>query len=145
VGVEYFNNILPASAKSHLRTSNALPNIPIPPPKRRRVPIQGILEHGALFNRPAGQDGEPAAKRAAVIELAVGQDLAGAPADGAVVVLDPAFLEADDVRDGDLEGDLAADLVEARGAEGGDVEEAPAVEGEEVDGCRALAGVAGVV
>lgn len=33
-------------------------------------------------------------------------------------------------------GELAADFSEARGAEGGDVEEAPAVEGEEANFCN---------
>lgn len=80
-----------------------------------------------------------------MIELAIRENLSRAPADGAVVVLDPAFLQAHNVRHGDLEGDLATDLVEARGAEGGDVEEAPAVEGEEVDRGWGFVGVAGVI
>lgn len=145
MGVEDFNDILLASAEPHFRTRNALADIPIPSPKRRRPSIQGILEHGALLDGPATQDGQATTKGGTMIELAIRENLSRAPADGAVVVLDPAFLQAHNVRHGDLEGDLATDLVEARGAEGGDVEEAPAVEGEEVDRGWGFVGVAGVI
>ncbi|KAF7557863.1 hypothetical protein G7046_g5953 [Stylonectria norvegica] len=132
--VEDFNDIPPPHTKPYLRTRHALPNIPIAPPKRRRAAVERVRHHGALLDGPAAQDGEAAAEGAAVVELAVGQDLARAAADGAVVGLGPALLEGDDVRRRREERELPPDLVEPRGALRGDVEEAPAVEREEVDG-----------
>lgn len=66
-----YNFMLPGP-KPDTRNGNALSHIPIPSPKRRGPTIERILQHGRGFERPAAEDGEPAPKGAAVIELAVG-------------------------------------------------------------------------
>lgn len=129
--VKHLNEIPLTIAKSQRRTRNPLADIPIPPPERRRPAIERIRHRRALHNREAAQDGEPGAEGPSVVELAVGQHLAGEAAEGLVVGLDEELLEADDVRRGLLGGEDVGDLEDALGAEGGDVEEAPAVEGED--------------
>lgn len=131
--VEDLNNVLPPWPESNLGAGDTLAHIPISPPEGRRTTVKSILDHCALFDGPSAQDGEAATKGATVVELAIGKDLAGMATDGAVVVLSPAFLEGDDVRSRGEQGKLAADLVKTGGAEGGDVQETPAVEGEEVE------------
>lgn len=68
-----------------------------------------------------------------MVVLAIGEDEAGLAADGEVVFLAKDFLEGDDVRLRGGGGDAAADFGEALVAELGDVLEAPAVEGDDVD------------
>lgn len=57
-----------------------------------------------------------------MVELPIRQDLARPPTNRAIVVLAPALLQGDDVRRGGHDGELAADLVEALGAQVGDVQ-----------------------
>src|SRR5690625_2072571 len=114
MSVEDLDDVPLARADAHRGTSNALADIPITPPKGRGAAIEGIRHHGALLDGPAAQDGEATANGAAVVELGMGQDAAGGIADGAVVVLDPALLETDDVRRGLEAGDVTANLEEAR-------------------------------
>lgn len=133
MSVKDLDDILVARPEAHAGTRHALADVPVAPPKGRRPAVERIAEHGAGLDGPAAQQGQAAAKGAAVVELAMGQNGGGGLADGAVVGLGPALLEADDVGRGVEEGELAADFREARRAEGRDVDEAPAVEGEEAD------------
>lgn len=133
MSVKHFNHIILPRAISHSRNGHSLADIPIASPKRRRPPVERIPEHGARLHGPPAQQRQAAAKRAAVVKLAIGQDIRRSPADGLVVVARPALLETDNVRRGVQEGQLAANLGEARGAQVGDEEEAPAVEREEAD------------
>lgn len=68
-----------------------------------------------------------------MIVFAVGEDGAGGVADGEVVCAGPAFLEGYDAGPRGGGGELDADLGEAGGAVGGEVEEAPAVESDHVE------------
>lgn len=132
VRIKHLDDIPLPGTKANLGTGDALANVPVSPPKGRRTTIEGIAKHGALLYGEAAEDGQAAAKGAAVVELAVGQHLARVAPYGSVVRLGPALLEADDVRRGGQPRELAANLIEARLAEVGDVKEAPAVEGQEV-------------
>lgn len=134
--VEYLNHILLPSAKSNLRTCNALADVPIAPPKRCWSAIERVLEHGALLNGPPTQDGQTASEGTTVVELRIRQHMSRPPPNRQIIIMDPAFLQTDDIRRGNEEGDLAANFVEARGPEFRDMEEAPAVEGEEVERCH---------
>ena len=116
------------------RTCHSLPHKPISPIKSGGAPVQRIAEHGALDDGPYGEDGEAAAEDTAVVELAVGEDVPCGAADGEVVSESPAFLQADDVWSRGGGGESAANSGEAGRSGGGDVLEAPAVEGEDVDG-----------
>lgn len=116
MSVEYLNRVCPPRTNPDGGTGDSLADVPISPPKGRGPAIEGILDHGAGLDGPAAQDGEAAAPGAAVVELAMGQDGGGGGADGAVVLLGPALLEADDVGRRGGCGELAADLGEARGA-----------------------------
>lgn len=128
MSVEHFNHIILPRAVSHASNCHSLSNIPVASPEGSRPAVERIPEHGARLHRPPAQQCQAAAKRTAVVELAIGQDISGGLADGLVVVACPAFLETDDVWRRVQEGQLAADLSEARGAQVGDEEEAPAVE-----------------
>ncbi len=127
MSVEHVNDILLARAKLYPGRGNAFSNVPVPPPEGRRAPVERVLEEAAADNGPAAEDGEAAAPDSGVVELAVREDVAGGGADGLVVGGHPALLQADNVRPRLEEGELATDLGEARGALGGDVQEAPAV------------------
>lgn len=133
MSIKHFNHIILPWAVSHSRNGHPLADIPVASPKRRRPPVERIPEHGARLHGPPAQQRQAAAKRSAVVELAIGQDIRRGPTDGVVVVARPALLEADNVRRGVQEGQLAANLGEARRAQVGDEEEAPAVEREEAD------------
>lgn len=131
--IENFNHIILPRAVSHSSNCHALADIPVASPKRRRPAIERIPEHGARFYRPPAQQRQAAAKRTAIVELAIGQDISGGLADGLVVVPRPALLKTDNVRRRVQEGQLAANLSETRCAQVGNDEEAPAVEREEAD------------
>jgi len=133
MGVEDLDYVLLPRSEAYLGTSDTLPNIPISPPKRRRSPVQRIANHRALLDGPPGQDDEACAESATVVEFAVGEHEAGLAADGQVVLLAEELLQSDDVGLGIRGGDTAADFGYAFAAELGDVFEAPAVEGEDVD------------
>lgn len=68
-----------------------------------------------------------------MVEFGVGEDVFRKAADGEVIFLGPAFLEADDVRSWNGGGDAVADFHEALVAKGGKVLEAPAVESKDVE------------
>lgn len=142
MSVEDFNHIILPRAKSHSGNGHPLADIPVASPKRRRPPVERIPEHGARLHGPPAQQRQAAAKRTAIVELSIGQDIGRGPTDGAVVVPRPAFLETDNVRRGVQESQLAANLGEARRAQVGDDEEAPAVEREEADLRDGAVGVA---
>lgn len=100
--------------------------------------------HTAFDDRPSAEDREPGAEHAAVVEFAVREDMTCLRADGGEVFLGPAFLETYDVWDRRRRrrrvgmawcgvGYEVADVGEALAAVLGEVEEAPAVEGEDVD------------
>lgn len=131
--VEYFDNITLAGTILDGRRSNALTGVPVAAEKRRGAAVERVAPHVAVDNGPSGEDGEAGADDAAKVKLGVGEEVAGGIADGLVVGLDPALLEADDGRGRVGGGDLAANLGEAGLSLGGEGEEAPAVEGEEVD------------
>ena len=115
------------------RARDALADIPVPAVESAGPAVEGVAVHRACDYGIRGQYDEPGAEDAAVVELGMGQDAARGGADGEVVGVGPAFLQRDDVRWWLRDGDLVPDLGEARGAEGGDVFEAPAVEGEEIE------------
>ena len=68
-----------------------------------------------------------------MIELAKRQHEAGLTADGPVVLLGPAFLEAYDMRDGIGLGDPAANGFETFRTVLAEIEKAPAIQGDDVD------------
>lgn len=111
----------PAFINLHHRPRHPLPHIPIPPPKRRRPPIQPIPPHTTLDDPPSTQDDQPPAKDTGVVEFAIGEDVGGGGAQGEVVGVDPAFLESDDVPGGRGRGEALRDGEEPLGAVRGDV------------------------
>lgn len=140
MGVENFNYIILPRPKSHTSTRHSLADIPIASPKGCGPAIERIPKHGARFDRPPAEKGKATTKGTAIVELSIGENGCGGLTDGEIVGLGPAFLEADDIRRRVEEGKLAADFSETRGAEVRDVEQAPAVEGEEPDLGDGLAG-----
>lgn len=97
MSVKDLNDVFPPRPEADLCAGDALADVPVPSPKSRRTTIEGVLEHGALLDWPATQDGEAATKGAAVVEFPIGEDLAGVVADGRVVVLGPTLLKRDNV------------------------------------------------
>jgi len=128
MSVEDFNDLLRAGAIADLGTGDTFANIPIASEEGGWAAIQRIPEHGTLLNWPPRQNGEAAAKCAAVVELAIGQDEACLAPDAAVVLLRPAFLQCDDMWLRIRDGELSSDLAEPLPPQLGDVLEAPAVE-----------------
>lgn len=110
------------------RTGNALPYKPVPAVEGSRPPVQRVAHHVALLNRPSRQDDEPAAEDAAVVELAMGEDVPRLLPYGLVVLLRPALLQPDNVWLWLGRRDLVADFREALVAELRDELEAPAIE-----------------
>ena len=96
---EYLDDVLPPFSESDLGARDPLSHEPVSAEKGRGSAVQWVADHVALFDGPFGEDGEPAAKDAAVIEFAVGKGAFREFADLAVVFRRPAFLEADDVGD----------------------------------------------
>lgn len=125
VSVKNLKNIIIILSVFYGGTSNTFPNIPIPPPKRRRSAIQRIRHGGALDDGPATQDGEAGPEGAGVVVFSIGEDLAEEVAEGGVVFLDEEFLEAEDVRG--VVGEGLGYGGDAGVSEGRDVEEAPDV------------------
>jgi hypothetical protein len=118
VGVENIKDMSRLRAKADASTGNTFPNIPVSTEKGRGPAVERIADHGAFVNRPPAEDDEPTAKGAAVVELAVGQNGAGSPANGGIVALGPALLEADDIGRRRESGEAAANLGQARLAQG---------------------------
>lgn len=87
MSIEHFNNMLRLRAITDLGARNPFSYIPISSPERCRSPVQGISEHGALFDGPFREDGQTTAQGTTVIELAVGKDEARLIPDAPVVVL----------------------------------------------------------
>lgn len=108
MSIEDFDNLLQARAVSDPRTCHAFPDEPVAAEECRWSAIQRVPEHGALLDGPLGQYGEAAAKLAAEVELAIRQDAACFPPDGAVVFLRPQLLESDYRGTGLYYGDLAS-------------------------------------
>lgn len=133
MSVQDANDVVRIGPDAEGGTGNALANIPVTPPKGRGPPVERVLNHGALLYGPAAEDCEAGAPGPGVVELGMGQAVTELAADGAEVVLDPALLQADNVRRRVEGGEATAYLGEAGGAQGRDVEEAPAVEGDEVE------------
>jgi len=138
---EDLGDVLVPRPQTDARTRDPFPNVPVAPEEGRGPPVQRVRVHAALLDGPLGQDGQPAAEDAAEVELAVGQDVPGAAADGAVVLLRPALLQPDDlgrvVGGRELVGDFRQSFVAVLGEE----LEAPAVEGEDADaGGRGVVG-----
>lgn len=133
MSVEDVNDVPLSRAESQPRRRDAFADVPIASPEGSRPSVERVRKHGALFYGPATQDGQAAAERAGVVEFPVGQDALGGLADGEVVILNPAFLETYDMGGRIEEGDLLANLEKTGGAEGRDVQETPAVEGQEGD------------
>lgn len=130
---EHLDDILVPGSGPDPRTRDALPDVPVSAEEGRGPPVQRVPVHGALLDRPFGQDGQAAAEDAAEVEFPVGQDVSRLPPDRAVVLLRPALLEADDLGRLVRDGELAAYLGQSLTAVLGEVFEAPAVEGEDAD------------
>ena len=132
VCIEDFDNIPPPRTIADLGAGNALADVPIAPPEGGRPAVQRIGEHGRLLDGPAREYGEASAKRAGVVELAIGEDVARDAAELAEVGGAEELLEGDDVRLGARGGDAAGNLGDALGTELGDLLQAPDVEGYDV-------------
>ena len=133
VRAEHLQHFFRPLPKPNRGARNALAHEPVAAVERGGPTVERIAVHGACGDGEGGQDDEPGAEDAAMVELGVGEDVARGGPDGEVVGVGPAFLQGDDVGYGLRAGDLVPDAGEARGAGGRDVFEAPAVEGEEVE------------
>lgn len=97
VSAKDFDYVLSAWTNSDRGASYTLPHEPVASEESSWAPIKRVVDHARFCNTPFGQDGEAATEDAAVIEFAVGKDMASLGADDEVVFLCPAFLQTDDV------------------------------------------------
>jgi len=125
-----------SSRKPDRSACNTFTYEPVAAEKSCWAAVERIPHHRAFDDGKGGQDGETAAEDAGVVKFGVGEDVFGEAADSEVVFLGPAFLETDDMGSWNGGRDAVADFEEALVAEGGEVFEAPAVEGEDVERSR---------
>ena len=55
--VEDLNNVLSSGSIANLGACDTFTDIPVSSPEGSRAAVEGILEHGALLDRPATEDG----------------------------------------------------------------------------------------
>ena len=118
---ENLQHIFRARSEADARACNALADEPITAVEGGGAAVKREAIHSACDDGVGGEDDEPRAEDAAVVELGVRQEGAGGRSDGEIIGVGPAFLEGDDVRGGFGSGDLAANLGEAGGARRRDV------------------------
>lgn len=133
-----FCHILGRRPYTYTRACNTLSNEPISTIEGSRSSVQGIPQHVTLFDWPSRQYSKASSEATAVIELPIGKYAFGEVADSCVVLLRPAFLQANDVWTGFCNSNLAANFSEALVAEGRNVLETPAVQRQDSYACGLL-------
>ena len=93
-----FGYISLARSYSYFCAGNTFANIPIAAEESCWAAIKRVFYHVTFFYWPSRENGEPATKAAAMIEFAIREEVICQFADGEVVLLSPAFLQADNVR-----------------------------------------------
>jgi hypothetical protein len=121
-------HILRRRPYTYTRACNALSDEPISTIEGSRSSVQGISQHVALLNWPSRQYSKASSEAAAMIKLPIGKYAFGEVADSCVVLLRPAFLQANDVRTGFGSSNLAANFSEALVAESRNEFETPAIQ-----------------
>lgn len=143
---EHLSNVLLCLSKPYPRASHAFPNEPISTEEGSGPAVQRIADHACFLNGPSRDDDQAATENATVVELAVLQAwlFAERIADGLVVLLGPAFLQANDVRGWRGGGELVADFRETLMAKLGEEFQAPAIEADDADLLGSIVGELGV-
>jgi len=89
---EDFGHISLSRSYSYFCAGNTFADIPIAAKEGSWAAIERVFYHVTLFYWPSREDGKPATKAAAVIKLAIREEVIRQVADGEVVLLCPAFL-----------------------------------------------------
>jgi hypothetical protein len=97
-------------AKPDPGTCDSLSHKPISPKERCGTPVERIPKHMGLLDWPFGQNSKTSPEDAAEVEFAIRKYMLGLLSDAIIVLLRPAFLQANNLWDGTLYGKPSSNL-----------------------------------